>query len=71
VRAAVHRGAIDVLMRKGRRKWWLNKVNELKGYDGLVILKNPRNPTISPRGCHDGDFEKVVTAIEAAKKKTQ
>ncbi|MCI0378245.1 MAG: hypothetical protein L0215_11615, partial [Gemmataceae bacterium] len=63
VRAPVRRRAIIVLMRKGKLKMWLCKVPELDGYDRLIQLNNPQNPTISPGNCRAGDYEQVVVAI--------
>jgi hypothetical protein len=66
VREAVNRRAVVVLMRRGKLKLWQSAVPELKEYDRLVQLLNPQNPTVSPGNCHDGDYEKVVRAIEVA-----
>jgi hypothetical protein len=66
VRAAVQRRAIVIVMRKGKLRWWKDKVKELNGYDGLVLLANPQNPTISRGNCCKTDFDKVVAAITAA-----
>jgi hypothetical protein len=69
VRAAIDRGAIIVLMRKGKRELWTSKVPELESYDGFVVLKNPQNPSISPKNCRKGDYEKIVAAIKAVETK--
>jgi len=67
VREAVHRGAFVVFMRKNLR--WLNAVRELEGYDHRCQVQNTQNPAISPGNC--SEFEKVVQAIKAAKRKRQ
>lgn len=69
VRAAVRRGAVIVLMRKGKLGLWHGKVSELTRYHNLVLLRNPQTPAISPNNCDSGDYEKVVRAIEAAESK--
>lgn len=66
VRAAVERGAIVVLMRKGQKRLWQEKVKGLAGYDNMVILRNPQMPAISSRNCEPGDYEKIVAAIEGS-----
>jgi hypothetical protein len=63
---AVERGAMIIVMRKGKLKWWREKVKGLKPSDRLVVLKNPQNPTISPGNCGKRAFEKVVAAIRRA-----
>lgn len=67
VHQAVERGAAIVLMRKGRLKQWLDKVPSLIAYDKLVLLRNPQMPSISPKNCEEGDFEKIVDAIRQGK----
>jgi hypothetical protein len=69
VREAVERGAMIVLMRKGQLKHWRNKVGELDGYANLIVLRNPQMPSVSPRNCEVGDYDRVVAAIEAAESK--
>jgi hypothetical protein len=69
VRAAIQRRAMIVAMRKGKLKWWYDRVEGLKGYENLVQLMNPRTPTVSPGNCEVGDFEKIVAAIERARAK--
>jgi hypothetical protein len=64
VRAAAQRRAVVIVMRKGKLRWWQDKVKELTGYDRLVLLKNPQNPTISTGNCREGDYEKIVAAIK-------
>jgi hypothetical protein len=58
-----------VLMRKGQLKRWQEKVTELNGYGNLIPLRNPQMPSVSPRNCEVGDYDKVVAAIEAAERK--
>jgi hypothetical protein len=66
VRAAVERGAVIVLMRKGQEKWWREKVPELQDYHSFLRLRNPRMPAISPNNCDSGDYERIIDAIERA-----
>jgi len=61
---AMERGAVIVLMRKGRLKQWENKVPGLGDYDKLIVLRNPQMPAVSPKNCDAGDYERVVAAIE-------
>jgi hypothetical protein len=69
VRDALKRGAMIVLMRRGQLERWQEKVTELNGYGDLIVLRNPQMPSISPRNCKAGDYEKIVDAIEAAEMK--
>ncbi len=69
VRGAIERGAVIVLMRRGQLRRWQDKVSELNGYGNLILLRNPQMPSISPRNCEVGDYERVVRAIEAAEMK--
>jgi hypothetical protein len=68
IQKAIARGAVIVLMRKGKLGIWKEKVRGLSGYSNLVILRNPQMPAISPKNCDKGDYEKIVTAIEQAQK---
>ncbi len=64
VSAAVERGAVIVLMRPGKRDVWLEAVPKLANYSRFHAVKNPQNPTISPKNC-DG-YSEVVKAIETS-----
>jgi hypothetical protein len=66
---AMERGAMIVLMRKGRLKQWQNNVPGLRNYGNLIVLRNPQMPAVSPKNCDEGDYEKVVAAIDAAEMK--
>jgi hypothetical protein len=68
VRDAVERGAMMVHMRKGQLRRWRDKVAELEGYDKLILLRNPQMPSVSPRNCDVGDYDRIVAAIEAAER---
>jgi hypothetical protein len=69
VHDAVERGAMIVLMRKGQLKHWRIKVSNLDGYANLIPLRNPQMPSVSPRNCEVGDYDRIVAAIEAAETK--
>ncbi len=71
VQAAIERGALIVLMRKGQLRRWQDKVSELDGYNNLIVLRNPQMPSISNRNCEVGDYERVLKAIEAAEMNRQ
>jgi len=63
VRQAIQREAQIVLMRA--KKHWFEAVPDLETYQNLMIIKNPRNPTISERNLPDGGFQKIIRAIES------
>jgi hypothetical protein len=67
VRAAIDRRAIIVVMRKGKLDLWKHKVRELVGYEAVVVLRNPQNPTISPKNCYVGDYKKITSAIKSSR----
>ncbi len=69
VREAVERGAVVVLMRKGRLRRWQERVPELRDYDNLVLLRNPQMPSVSAKNCDAGDYERIVDAIKQAEAK--
>lgn len=53
-----------IIMRS--QKKWEEKVEELKTYHNLIILKNPRNPTLSPNNMKSiGDFEKILKSLQS------
>jgi hypothetical protein len=68
VREGMERGAVIVLMRRGKLKHWKENVPRLGDYDKLILLRNPQMPAVSPKNCDVGDYEKVVAAIEKAEK---
>jgi hypothetical protein len=65
---AMERGAVIVLMRKGRLKQWQNKVPVLGDYDNLILLRNPQMPAVGPKNCDAGDYDRVVAAIEQSER---
>ena len=69
VQRAVERRAAIVLMRRGQWKWWRDRVPGLDGYRNLVVLRNPQMPSVSPKNCEPGDYERIVAAIEQAEMK--
>jgi hypothetical protein len=71
VQEAVARRAVVVLMRKGKWKWWRDRVPGLDGYENLVVLRNPQMPSVSPTNCEVGDYEKVTNAIEQVESRGQ
>lgn len=68
VREAMERGAVIVVMRKGKLKHWKNNIPRLGDYNKLILLRNPQMPAVSPNNCNAGDYEKVVAAIEQAER---
>lgn len=68
VRKAMERGAVIVLMRKGRLKQWQMELPGLGDYHNLILLRNPQMPAVSPKNCDDGDYERIVAAIEQAER---
>jgi hypothetical protein len=65
---ALERGAVIVLMRKGRLKQWKSKVSGLGDYANLIVLRNPQMPAVSPKNCDAGAYERIVAAIEPAER---
>lgn len=61
VRSALSRHAVIVVMR-GKRQWF-KVIPELQSYSRIYYLRNPQNPTISPKNCPEG-YESVVRAID-------
>lgn len=51
-----------VIMRS--KKHWIELVPELEDYTNTFILRNPRNPTFSPRNMEEGNFEKLIRLID-------
>jgi hypothetical protein len=60
VRSAISRHAVIVVMR-GKRQWF-KAIPELQSYSRIYYLRNPQNPTISPKNCPEG-YASVVRAI--------
>jgi hypothetical protein len=62
VRQAMKRKAVIVFMRKG--KGWLEDLPKLQTYARSYMVKNPQNPTISPKNLGEKGFAAVVRAIK-------
>ena len=62
IRSSIKRKIPIVIMRS--KKIWFNAISELEDYSDLIILKNPRNPTLSDGNMMEGDFNKLVKALK-------
>ena len=45
------------------KKYWVELVPELENYENAFLLRNPRNPTLSPKNIGETNFEKLVELI--------
>lgn len=63
LRAALARGAEVVVMRS--RRLWSAAVPELNTYVRMHLVRNPRNPTLSPRNLGQVSFEQIVTRLQS------
>ena len=61
VQEAIAKGKVIVVMRS--RELWLNAVPALRNYP-YIELKFPRNPRIAPNHMADGEYERLVAALE-------
>ena len=50
-----------VIMRS--KKFWVELVPELETYKNAFLLKNPRNPTLSPKNIGDENYEKLLSIL--------
>lgn len=50
-----------VIMRS--KKLWVELVPELETYKNAFLLKNPRNPTLSPKNIGDENYEKLLSIL--------
>lgn len=51
-----------VIMRS--KKIWFNAIEGLEGYDEIIILNNPRNPTLSRGNMNEIYFKKLIHALK-------
>ena len=63
IRSAMGRKIPIVVMRS--KKLWFKTINKLENYPNLIVLKNPRNPTLSNGNMNEGDFNKVLKALRS------
>ncbi len=58
----ISKGRPIVIMRS--RRHWESLIPELAGYANVMTLKNPRNPTFSPKNVAEGKFGDLVETIK-------
>jgi hypothetical protein len=63
LRAALARGADVVIMRS--RRLWTAAVPQLDTNARVHLVRNPRNPTLSPRNLGQTSFGQVLTRLES------
>lgn len=51
-----------VIMRS--KNIWFDAIKGLQEYENKIILRNPRNPTLSKRNMGEGDFQKLLDSIK-------
>jgi len=61
VREAMNANKTIVIMRS--REFWFKSVRGLEGYQNLMIIKNPRNPAISPKNLGDENFSTILEKL--------
>lgn len=54
----IAKGAPIIFMRS--RTKWIELVPELEYYERTIVLKNPRNPTFSPKNMGEENFDKIT-----------
>ena len=62
VRKALQHGALPIIMVGNAQ--WLESVPELARHH-VIIIRNWQNPTITPGNMESGEWERVVTALQA------
>jgi hypothetical protein len=50
-----------VIMRS--KKIWFDAIKELQEYENKIILRNPRNPTLSRKNMDEGNFQKLLNSL--------
>ncbi|MFA8436796.1 MAG: hypothetical protein ACEPOZ_20000 [Marinifilaceae bacterium] len=65
VKQFMERNTPIVFMRS--KKKWVELVPELEGYPYSFVMRNPRNPTFSPKNMGEENFEEVVEILGAGK----
>ncbi|MCK5781091.1 MAG: hypothetical protein KAH10_00735 [Flavobacteriales bacterium] len=50
-----------IIMRS--KKYWVELVPELEKYENAFLLRNPRNPTLSPNNIGENNFDRLVELI--------
>jgi hypothetical protein len=63
LRAAIARGADVVVMRS--RRLWAAAVPQLDTYARLHLVRNPRNPALSPRNLGQASFGQVLKRLQS------
>jgi hypothetical protein len=61
VRSFIKKGKVIVIMRSERL--WFNSVPQLQNYNNLIILRNPRNPSITPGNMQPHDWAAIHNII--------
>jgi hypothetical protein len=61
VKSAMNRKVPIILMRS--KKLWFKAINDLENYPNLILLNNPRNPTVSIGNMKEGEFNKILNSI--------
>ncbi|NOU60577.1 hypothetical protein [Marinifilum caeruleilacunae] len=61
VKSFMDRNAPIVFMRSKSK--WEQLVPELKGYPNAMMLRNPRNPTFSPKNMGEENFEELLKLV--------
>ena len=51
-----------VIMRS--KKYWVELVPELENYENTILLRNPRNPTLSPKNIGENNYEKLIELVQ-------
>ncbi|MBG26681.1 MULTISPECIES: hypothetical protein [Croceibacter] len=51
-----------VIMRS--KKYWIELVPELENYENSILLRNPRNPTLSPKNIGENNYKKLIELVE-------
>ncbi|MGZ2371716.1 hypothetical protein ACXR6G_18200 [Ancylomarina sp. YFZ004] len=61
VKSFIERNAPIVFMRSKTK--WEELIPELKDYENTFVLRNPRNPTFSPKNMGEEDFQTLILKI--------
>ena len=46
------------------KKFWVELVPELENYENKILLRNPRNPTLSPKNIGENNYQKLIELVE-------
>lgn len=57
----IEKGLPVIILRS--RRYWEELVPELVNYENVVVLRNPRNPTLSPKNMGESNFEKLLQTL--------